>query len=255
MSVTPDDRDPTSAVPGDEPPAAEAPEATPAPSEDAPAPSESAPVREAPAPAKYEPGAPRFVRAFLAVNLPVPAVRRIADEIAGMKAEVAPSGLRVAWVPAANLHVTVKFLGPIRRELVEGIRGALAEGLASLSPFELEARGTGAFPSASQPRVVWVGLRDQPALVALQQVVEARMEAIGLPREGREFRPHLTIGRIKEERGAAARFEALEAAIAARADLMLGGGRVTEVVLYESRTLGRGAEYHPLARVPIGAGL
>jgi 2'-5' RNA ligase len=203
-----------------------------------------------------KPRADRRVRAFIAVNLPVPTVRRIADEIQAMKRPIADGGTKVAWVPAANLHVTLKFLGDMRIETAQAIKASLARGLAGRTPFELEVRGMGAFPSVTHPRVLWAGLRDQPALVSLQQDVEAWMEELGFPREARAYHPHITVGRITGGKPSQAQGnEAIAATLATRESTVFGGGRVAEVVLYESRTYSKGAEYRAMARVPIGPGL
>jgi 2'-5' RNA ligase len=190
------------------------------------------------------------VRAFLAVNLPIALLRRIGDEVATLRTSVQEAGARVSWVPAANLHVTLKFLGPIRPELVEGIRGALARGLETRSGFELEMRGFGGFPSSAAPRVLWAGVAEQPQLSALVREIETWMEALGLPREERPYQPHLTIGRYAG--GSREADTAVTLGLESRAAMVLGAGRVSEVVLYESRVVGKGAEYHALCRVPFG---
>jgi 2'-5' RNA ligase len=152
-------------------------------------------------------------------------------------------------VPAANLHVTVKFLGPVKASAVEAIRDRLARDLAARPPFELEARGLGAFPSPARARILWAGLAPSPGLAALADAVEGGMEALGFAREERAFHPHLTIARVKQGESG----PAVAAALAERADLVFGSGRVVEAVLYESRTLPSGSEYVALARVGLGA--
>jgi 2'-5' RNA ligase len=189
------------------------------------------------------------IRAFIAVNLPVTVIRRVADDVKALQSPVAQAGFKVAWVPAANIHLTLKFLGHIPAESAEAVHGKLRQGLAGRAPFELEVRGLGAFPSASHPRVLWAGVRPHERLAALQQEVEAWCEALGHAREERAFHPHLTVGRVKSQ----AQGATLETLLSARADTVYGSGRIGEVVLYESRTLREGAEYTALARVPLGA--
>lgn len=198
---------------------------------------------------------PAFVRAFLAVNLPLPVVRRLTDEATAIKPRVSEAGLRVSWVPAANLHLTLKFLGPVRTEAVEAIAARLGRGLRGRAPFDVEVAGLGAFPEpgsgADAPRILWAGVRASTALAALQADVEGWMEELGFAREERPFHPHLTLGRVKE--GAA---ETGGGSLAALLDekraVSYGGGRIAEVVLYETRTLARGAEYRALARIALG---
>ena len=189
------------------------------------------------------------IRSFVAVNFPVPVVRRIADEVGAMKQRVVDAGCQVAWVPTANLHLTLKFLGMIEAASVEAIIGRLGRELAGRAPFEIEARGLGAFPNLEQPRVLWAGVTPSPKLAALQKDVDEWMADLGFPREERAFHPHLTIGRVKDPGPAPAQW--LPALIAEREALVFGVGRATEVVVYESRTLGAATEYRALGRAAL----
>lgn len=193
------------------------------------------------------------IRAFVAVNFSVPATRRLAEAAGEIRAQVkAAPELVTTWVPTANLHVTIKFLGDIAEEaapaIVLGLKRALGEagpGMAEpINPFEIKATGFGAFPSLAEPRVLWFGVEGGAALAALHARVEAGLEALGFAREARPFHPHVTIGRVA--RGAWP------------AGVTLGKpeiatSRITEVVLYESRPVQKGQEYVALGRVGIGA--
>jgi 2'-5' RNA ligase len=183
------------------------------------------------------------IRTFLAVNFPVAVTRRIADEITSIQGEIANAGWKVAWVPAANLHVTLKFFGMVEEASIEGMHGRLARELAGRPTFEIEARGLGAFPGPLSARVLWAGVKPSPALAALQQDVEKWMEETGYPREPKPFHPHVTIGRVKE-----AGSQPIGPILEAREATVFGGGRVNEVVIYESRTMRNGSEYRALER-------
>jgi 2'-5' RNA ligase len=187
------------------------------------------------------------IRAFVAVNLSVPTLRAVAELQTALRAPLAKE-LRVAWVPPANLHLTLKFLGDIQQESAAAIGAALERGLGERAPFEVRAGGVGAFPDEARPRVLWVGLTDEGgALARLAADVETWLEALGFPREARPFRPHLTIGRVKDGHTSVA------AAFAPHRETSFGTSSIREVVLYESRLRARGAEYVALRRVPIGA--
>ena len=111
-------------------------------------------------------------RMFLALNCSVAATRKIAEEV---------DRRRRPWVrpafaspgPAANLYLTLKFLGSIGEELVEGITGACRRVATRHQPIEASANGLGAFPSLQKPNVLWVGVEAR-RLAALQRDVEAR---------------------------------------------------------------------------------
>jgi 2'-5' RNA ligase len=190
------------------------------------------------------------IRVFLGINFPVAAVRRLADEMAALARPVGEAGWRVSWVPASNLHLTMKFLGQVEEAAVDPLRGRLARGLAPRTPFEMELKGMGAFPSLSQPRIVWAGVQAGAQLAALHKDIEGWCEELGFAREERIFHPHVTVGRVKE-----AGATPIAPLIEARAATGFGSGRAGEVVIYQSRlqrVQGRNAEYVALARVAIG---
>src|SRR4051812_15369907 len=146
-------------------------------------------------------GTEQMPRIFLALNFSVAVTRKIAEEIERKKQALAEAGFRVAWVPAANLHLTMRFVGSIGDELVEGITGACHRVAARHAPIEARAVGLGAFPSLERPSVLWVGVSAPPSLTALQAELEAAMVELGCERETRSFHAHVTAGRVKEGRG------------------------------------------------------
>ena len=106
-------------------------------------------------------------------------------------------GREMKWVEKANLHVTLRFLGEVEAEGEAGVVRAIESAVAGTKQFVLPVAGFGAFPSARRARVVWVGCEAVPALELVQNRVEEQMSEIGFPVEGRPFRPHLTLGRVK----------------------------------------------------------
>ena len=183
-------------------------------------------------------------RIFLALNFSVAATRKIAEEVDRHKAAMGEAGFRVAWVPAANLHLTLKFLGSVGEEVVEGVTGACRRVAARHPPIEAKAVGLGAFPSAQKPNILWVGVESSPALAALQRDVEGAMVELGFEKEERAYHPHVTVGRVKEHRGSAADLW--------KSDALLASSALAEIIVYESRTRSAGAEYVARARVPLG---
>jgi 2'-5' RNA ligase len=183
-------------------------------------------------------------RIFLALNFSVAVTRKIADEVERRKAPLRDAGFRVAWVPAANLHLTLKFLGTVGDELVEGIVGACRRAAARHLPLEARVAGLGAFPSLERPSVLWIGVEGPPSLAALQRDVEAAMVELGFDKEERAYHPHVTVGRVKESRGAATDLW--------KGDVNAGSSMLGEIVVYESKTRSAGAEYVARARVPLG---
>src|SRR5260370_21267232 len=111
-------------------------------------------------PALEEGARPEVVRGFF--GLPVPEGQRaaMADFLTAC-AEAAP---QFRWTPAANLHLTVRFIGNIDRPLVEAIADRL--GARSLRAFDLELGDLGTFGHGRHVRVAWQGLRAGAEAVA-----------------------------------------------------------------------------------------
>jgi RNA 2',3'-cyclic 3'-phosphodiesterase len=181
---------------------------------------------------------PLKLRAFF--GLPLPEEQR--GELGHYLASCAALAPDLRWVAAANLHLTVRFIGNVERELVEGIAGRLAE--QRLRGFDLELGEMGTFRRGRLVRVVWIGLRGGlDAAAGLAAAVEAECGRAGLEPEARPFQPHLTLARARARDGAV--LPALPAAPA------LAPWRAKELVLYQSRLGRAGAVYEPLRRLRL----
>lgn len=183
------------------------------------------------------------VRGFVAFD-PSPEIRA---RLLALRDALAASGADARWVRDENAHCTLKFLGNVAPARIEEVHAVLAATLRQARPFEVVVRGAGAFPSARNPRVVWAGLEGEGA-PALAAAVDSALAPLGFAREDRPFRAHVTLGRIRGGRGAAA----LTAALEAHAADELGRMRVEQVVLYASRPRSGGSLYTPLHVVALG---
>ena len=189
------------------------------------------------------------IRAFVAVNLSIEATQAVVEKRRGLLPEVEKLPMKVSWVPPSNLHVTMKFLGDIDRELGDGIASALAKAGTEIEPFEVSVGEWGSFPSAAKPRVLWVGVEDpSEGLTALHEAVERHLGELGFKKEKRSFHPHITMGRVRKGR------EDLSPLFEEARDDRSVSSRVEEVVLYESRLMRSGAEYRILGRASLKAG-
>ena len=136
------------------------------------------------------------IRSFIAVELPDElrlALTRLQERL--------KSGARtsVKWVDPHGIHLTLKFLGNIGTDMVGEITGVLEESARGISPFRLEAKGLGAFPSLKRAQVVWVGLTGElDRLKQLQQRIESNLSPLGFVPESRPFTPHLTLARLRD---------------------------------------------------------
>ena len=149
---------------------------------------------------------------------------------------------------AENLHVTLKFLGAVADEKLEEVRAALAN-IRSDQAVTLEFRGLGFFPNEKRPRVFWAGMEASPNLKTLAADIEVAVEKLGIPREKREFSPHLTLARFEGPTLPAS----LRKAIAENAQREFGSLRTNEFHLIHSKLKPSGAEYTTLASFRFAA--
>jgi 2'-5' RNA ligase len=138
------------------------------------------------------------------------------------------------WVRTEGIHVTLKFIGEVQETLVREIEAALLS-VRSEEPVQMSFRGAGFFPDERRPRVFWAAIDASQNLAQIAARIESRLEPLGIARESREFKPHLTLARIQDSRG----IEKLHDELRRRGPLDFGSMRTSEMHLYRSE-LGRG---------------
>ncbi len=181
-----------------------------------------------------------MIRAFVAIRL----AETVREAIAATIARLRPLGSPVAWVPPGNLHVTLQFLGDQTEERLVEAEGALAEAAAARAPIDVTFHGVGGFPGLERPRILWVGLAHGAlATRGLQGRVADALAARGFPREDRPWHPHLTIGRVYDERRWRREAGQLRSAILQGGSMTFGTQRVVEVALMRSDLSLGGARY------------
>jgi len=188
-----------------------------------------------------------MARLFIAVNFPSALRREAWDASAPLRR----SALPVRWVAPEALHLTLKFLGEVESPRESAVLAAMHDLAPGSRPFTLSLGGFGAFPSVERPRVVWLGCEGVPALELLQHAVEQRMHALGFPLEGRPFRPHLTLGRV---RSGGQRRERDPPDLGALLDGLdfTGAATIESLDLMESRLGPDGPRYSVRQAVPLG---
>jgi 2'-5' RNA ligase len=184
------------------------------------------------------------MRLFLAVELERELRRAIRDATAPLRAAAPEAG----WVAEDRLHLTLKFLGEQPETLIPRLTTAMSLIAARHWPVSMRLRGVGAFPNLRRPHVVWVGIAPDPKLELLQHDVEEGCAALGVDVEGKPFRPHLTIGRLRgsEDRATLREFAQIARRIAFRADAL-----VSSIDLIHSTLTPAGPRYERLAQAPL----
>lgn len=105
----------------------------------------------------------------------------------------------IKWVNEKNLHITLKFLGDTPGQQIPDITSALQKVAQKHQPFSFQIRSFGNFGSQRVPRVLWLGVEEQGnSLENLFYDVQNAMVDAGFDKENLVFKPHLTVGRIKQ---------------------------------------------------------
>ncbi len=134
------------------------------------------------------------MRLFAAVPVSEPACGEVIRALGLLKALDWP----VRWVREDGPHITVKFFGEVPVERFEVIEEALRHATAGAKALSLRLSRIGAFPTERRPRVLWAGVEENAEFTALRERVEACADEIGFAPEGVPFRPHVTLGRLRE---------------------------------------------------------
>lgn len=188
------------------------------------------------------------MRLFVALDLPAEVLRALDDLIARLKRQCREA----RWVRTEGMHLTLKFIGwidPVDAKRFDALRAALA-AIRSDRPVEMRFRGVGFFPTARRPRVAWCGVEASPNLAQLVADIERALEPLGIPREKREYVPHLTIARFPSPKG----LDPLRRAADELQSSDFGSARETEFYLYESILKRSGAEYRRVETYPFVKG-
>ncbi len=158
------------------------------------------------------------------------------------------------WVDPRLLHITVKFIGALPGPALAPVLEALREEGARHTRLHLELSDVRAVPSQRRASMLWTlagGETERCQLLAsgLEGVLE---ELLGLARDARSFRPHVTLVRARRPRVASS--PALDAASAVLHDPARAGARamsVPSVTLFASTLGPAGPMYRELGVIPL----
>lgn len=179
------------------------------------------------------------MRIFVGLDIPHEIRSRIEKYMQSVR-ELAPDA---RWVRIESLHVTLKFIG----ESPEGRVRAIEEALSQIqdSTFQIEFKDIGFFPSPKSARVFWIGIHASDALPQLASAIDEKLEKVGIEKEAKSYKPHLTLARAPE-RGGGRSFHLLQQRLAPSKPLQFGTMTAWEFFLYKSELLRGGARYTKL---------
>ncbi|HBL56238.1 MAG TPA: RNA 2',3'-cyclic phosphodiesterase [Deltaproteobacteria bacterium] len=103
----------------------------------------------------------------------------------------------IRWTKPQKIHLTLQFLGNVHKSLVCKINAQLSQIATSVQPFVVGLSNIGLFPHAENPRIVWIGIRENmKTLDKLRSLSELKLSTLGIASEKNSYKPHLTLGRV-----------------------------------------------------------
>lgn len=184
------------------------------------------------------------LRCFVAIELP-DEIKKTIDEYV---AKLMETKADVKWIPSKNLHLTLKFLGDTPEKIVPDISKRLSEITRLHNSFDIRISGAGVFPNIKYPRVIWLGINDSEEIIKLQRDMDEALKEFGFETDDREFRPHLTIGRIRSSKNK----DVLIRELSTLKAVDFGKIEVKNIALMKSELKPGGAEHFRLIEIPIG---
>lgn len=179
------------------------------------------------------------MRIFVGLDIPYEVRSRIEMYMQSVR-ELAPDA---RWVRIESLHVTLKFIGESPEGRVRAVEEVL--GQIKASTFQIEFKNVGFFPSPKSARVFWIGIHASEALPQLALAIDEKLEKVGVAKESKPYKPHLTLARAPE-RGGGRCFHLLAQRHAPDESLQFGTMTAREFFLYKSELLRGGARYTKL---------
>ena len=131
------------------------------------------------------------MRIFIAIEFS----KEIKEYIASKQSTVKQHAIKGNFTDLDNLHLTLRFIGDVEENELEGLKKAIDETAEKAEVFQLKLSRLGFFPRGSK-KILWIGIEKE--YLELQQLVrnlEQALEKHGYRKEDRKYTPHITLGR------------------------------------------------------------
>jgi len=129
------------------------------------------------------------MRTFIAIEPP----KEIRDCLFEIQNKLRNLPAKINWIAKKHIHLTLFFIGEINENKLQQIKEVLAK--IKFKKFELHLDKIGVFPDEDYIRIIWVGLNPKDKVIELQQKIDS--ELLELVKRDKEFKAHITLGRVK----------------------------------------------------------
>ena len=185
------------------------------------------------------------MRLFIAASFPPAVLADLNDRVTRVKPRL-PSA---SWVRPEAQHVTFAFLGEQKEPVIDVIDAPLKAALAKIPKFDANLYGAGFFPNSRHARVGWVGLEPEAQFVEIANVIRDLVTKHGVTLDGGDFKPHLTLLRVRDPWPPAS----IDLFCKTLKDYRSATFTVDTVTLYSSQLSPKGAIHTPHGNYPLAS--
>lgn len=185
------------------------------------------------------------MRIFIGIKLDESVLDKIEKFLKPFKKIASP----LKWTARENLHVTLKFIGEVSDEKYKQIETFLAGADFNTGAIALNIIGCGKFGKGRDLNIFWAGLEENQKLEDMFNRIEKTLQKAGVPKEDRQFKPHITIARNKK----AFNFKPFFELIDQNTDQLISNTTITHFQLFSSQLTPQGPIYTILKEIPINA--
>ena len=178
------------------------------------------------------------MRLFIATSFPSEVIADLNARVARIK----PRLPAASWVRPETQHLTFAFLAEQPEALIDKIAPPLASALGAIKTFDAQMNGCGFFPNPRHARVGWVGLQPEASFIDVASAIRGVVKKHGVELDGADFKPHLTLMRIRDRWPPAS----IDLFTTSLRDFRSAPFAVNDVTLYSSQLNPQGAIHTPL---------
>lgn len=183
------------------------------------------------------------MRIFIGINFSDSTREEIERSLKPFKKIATP----IKWVKPENVHLTLKFIGEVSPEKYSQIEEVFTNNDFNVGAFDLEIAGFGKFGRGRELNILWVGIEKNETIKNLYQRIEDTLAKIGISKEKRPFKAHLTVGRNKKNFNFKPLFELLDK----NADVHVTKFRVNAFQVFKSELFSTGPVYTILKEIAV----
>lgn len=182
-------------------------------------------------------------RIFIAINLPSFIKEEIKQKYLLLLEQSLSCFPKIKWTRLEDLHLTLRFLGPISSSKLESLILAFKDNFKNQKSFPLSFKGLGFFPEQRWPRILWLGVVDKRKIL---EKISFQLEEVLLPRgllkNDHSFKAHITLGRVKRRLNNQD-YKSLLVMKRKLANVMIKEFKVQSIDIMESELLPEGPRY------------